>query len=152
MRRPLGVADPCSLLLDSSLNASSYKRWDPLCGPRIPQILNKSPKPSGWSGNPPGREEPCWPGLGGRQLEVRVSLPHLSLTLSLTASLVDSLAHSLAHSLAALRGRGPGWCCRGGFSLSPVRGTTVAPTWIHQKLGGKPLPLLMGGCPLGEAL
>lgn len=91
----------CSPLLDSSLDASSYKRWDPLRGPRTPRILKKkSPMPSGWSGVHLGGKSPA--GRGRGRLAVRVSLPHLSLTLSVTASLVHSLAHSLIHSLTRL--------------------------------------------------
>ena len=136
MRRPLGVADPCSLLLDSSLNASSYKRWDPLCGLRIPQILNKSLKPSGWSGNPPGREEPCWPGLGGSSLRfVFHSLTCHSLSHSLPLSFTLSHSRSLTHSQASLRGRGPGLVLQRRLLAESHQGTAVTPTWTHQSLG-----------------
>lgn len=118
----------CSPLLDSSLDASSYKRRDPLRGPRSPRILKKkSPMPSGWSGGPPGREEPCWPGQGAACGSCFTpSLVTHSLSHCITCSLSCTLTHSLTHTPPS-RAEDPACCC-GSSSLSPRRGDHRHPT------------------------
>lgn len=120
-----------------------------------------------WSQNPTGLKEvpdaqwlvrgSPWEGralLTGAGGGLRFALHSLTLThfLShcLTCSLSCTLTHSLTHKPPS-RAEDLACCC-GSSSLSPTGGTTVTPTWIHQRRGDKPLPLLTGGCPLGEAL
>lgn len=112
---PLGVA---ARSWTPSLDASSYKRWDPLRGPKTPRVLKKkSPTPSGRSGGPPGREEPGWLGGGGLRFVLhsltRHSLPHLFTLLH---------THSFTHSQASLQGRGPGLLLRKLLAESPQGG------------------------------
>lgn len=102
-----------------------------------------------WSGrSPPRREKPHWPGArvsAGGGLVVRLSLTHL-------------FTHSFVQQ-ASVGAEDRARCCRGAL-LSPSGGTAVTPTCAYQDSEPEPqstfwdkqLPLLTGGCLLGEAL